>query len=67
MSFQSMENSTFALEDTKTNSNSNRNANITYGIDDVPPWYLCLFMALQVLVHLDELKWSWMRNYYSRL
>lgn len=22
-------------------------ANITYGIDDVPPWYLCLFMALQ--------------------
>lgn len=25
----------------------NRAADITYGIDDVPPWYLCLFMALQ--------------------
>ena len=43
----SMENSTLALEDTKVNSNSNRSANITYGIDDIPPWYLCLFMALQ--------------------
>jgi hypothetical protein len=26
----------------------NRDADITYGIDDVPPWYLCIFMALQV-------------------
>ncbi|XP_014203487.1 solute carrier family 23 member 2 [Copidosoma floridanum] len=25
----------------------NRKTDITYGIDDVPPWYLCLFMALQ--------------------
>ncbi|XP_014234315.1 solute carrier family 23 member 2 [Trichogramma pretiosum] len=24
-----------------------RGSDITYGIDDVPPWYLCLFMALQ--------------------
>ncbi|KAF3422127.1 hypothetical protein E2986_11275 [Frieseomelitta varia] len=24
-----------------------RNTNLTYGIDDIPPWYLCLFMALQ--------------------
>jgi hypothetical protein len=23
-------------------------ADITYGIDDIPPWYLCIFMALQV-------------------
>lgn len=22
-------------------------ANISYGLNDVPPWYLCLFMALQ--------------------
>ncbi|XP_014474516.1 PREDICTED: solute carrier family 23 member 1 isoform X1 [Dinoponera quadriceps] len=26
---------------------ANRNPGLTYGIDDVPPWYLCLFMALQ--------------------
>ncbi|PNF20132.1 hypothetical protein B7P43_G04367 [Cryptotermes secundus] len=24
-----------------------RKADITYGIDDIPPWYLCIFMALQ--------------------
>ncbi|XP_015121949.1 solute carrier family 23 member 2 isoform X1 [Diachasma alloeum] len=24
-----------------------RNPDLTYGIDDVPPWYLCLFMAVQ--------------------
>ncbi|KAK0160844.1 hypothetical protein PV328_008210 [Microctonus aethiopoides] len=27
--------------------NQNKNTELTYGIDDVPPWYLCLFMALQ--------------------
>lgn len=31
----------------ETTSDSNRNPEITYGIDDAPPWYLCLFMALQ--------------------
>ncbi|XP_063232307.1 solute carrier family 23 member 2 isoform X2 [Bacillus rossius redtenbacheri] len=31
----------------RESGSSNNNANITYGIDDVPPWYLCLFMALQ--------------------
>ncbi|XP_012220241.1 solute carrier family 23 member 1 isoform X1 [Linepithema humile] len=31
----------------KTTNDTNRNPEITYGIDDVPPWYLCLFMALQ--------------------
>jgi hypothetical protein len=25
-----------------------KKATITYGIDDVPPWYLTIFMALQV-------------------
>ncbi|XP_069697558.1 solute carrier family 23 member 2-like isoform X2 [Periplaneta americana] len=24
-----------------------RDVDITYGIDDIPPWYLCIFMALQ--------------------
>lgn len=27
---------------------------ITYGIDDVPPWYLCIFMALQVILILSS-------------
>lgn len=26
---------------------TNKKSDITYGIDDIPPWYLCLFMALQ--------------------
>ncbi|XP_020292832.1 solute carrier family 23 member 1 isoform X2 [Pseudomyrmex gracilis] len=28
-------------------NDKNRSSELTYGIDDVPPWYLCLFMALQ--------------------
>lgn len=26
---------------------ANRRSNVTYGIDDTPSWYLCIFMALQ--------------------
>ncbi|KAF9823639.1 hypothetical protein SFRURICE_009184 [Spodoptera frugiperda] len=28
-------------------SDNERKGNVTYGIDDIPPWYLCIFMALQ--------------------
>ncbi|XP_014283866.1 solute carrier family 23 member 1 [Halyomorpha halys] len=31
----------------KTQDESEYNIEITYGIDDVPPWYLSIFMALQ--------------------
>ncbi|XP_028046931.1 solute carrier family 23 member 1 isoform X2 [Monomorium pharaonis] len=31
----------------ETTNDRNRNSELTYGIDDAPPWYLCLFMALQ--------------------
>ncbi|XP_011867071.1 PREDICTED: solute carrier family 23 member 2 [Vollenhovia emeryi] len=41
------DNSTAIPMTRKTTNNTNRNPEITYGIDDVPPWYLCLFMALQ--------------------
>nr|CAD7428161.1 unnamed protein product [Timema monikensis] len=29
------------------NTKENTKNDITYGIDDTPPWYLCIFMALQ--------------------
>ncbi|KOX68501.1 Solute carrier family 23 member 1 [Melipona quadrifasciata] len=37
----------FTPSDTKSRPENKRNTNLTYGIDDIPPWYLCLFMALQ--------------------
>ncbi|XP_076627573.1 solute carrier family 23 member 1 isoform X1 [Colletes latitarsis] len=40
-------NSSLDQQDVKIASSNNRSTNLTYGIDDVPPWYLCLFMALQ--------------------
>lgn len=41
-----IENSTAASTGNEK-SEGKRRVDITYGIDDVPPWYLCLFMALQ--------------------
>ncbi|EGI70181.1 hypothetical protein G5I_00939 [Acromyrmex echinatior] len=37
-------------------NDTNRNSELTYGIDDAPPWYLCLFMALQLfnLISLNK-------------
>lgn len=32
----------------KSDSKNTEGLSITYGIDDNPPWYLCIFMALQV-------------------
>ncbi|XP_018370711.1 PREDICTED: solute carrier family 23 member 1 isoform X1 [Trachymyrmex cornetzi] len=41
------DNSTVIPITKEATNDTNRNPEITYGIDDVPPWYLCLFMALQ--------------------
>ena len=29
---------------------------LLYGIDDVPPWYMCLFLGLQVMKNSGRLK-----------
>ncbi|CAH2036821.1 unnamed protein product, partial [Iphiclides podalirius] len=34
-------------ENGQTRNNEERKGNVTYGIDDTPAWYLCIFMALQ--------------------
>ncbi|XP_024879183.1 solute carrier family 23 member 1-like isoform X1 [Temnothorax curvispinosus] len=47
MSEVNTDNSTAVPIPKETADDTNRNPEITYGIDDVPPWYLCLFMALQ--------------------
>lgn len=39
---------TFGPTVPETANDEKRNSDLTYGIDDTPPWYLCLFMALQV-------------------
>ncbi|KAL6264895.1 hypothetical protein P5V15_004990 [Pogonomyrmex californicus] len=45
--FELVNNLTAAPIPKETTNDTNRNPEITYGIDDIPPWYLCLFMALQ--------------------
>ncbi|CAK1596588.1 unnamed protein product [Parnassius mnemosyne] len=34
-------------EASQVSKDDERKGNVTYGIDDTPPWYLCIFMALQ--------------------
>ncbi|XP_059051571.1 solute carrier family 23 member 2 [Achroia grisella] len=34
-------------EESRRNGDVPKTAIVTYGIDDIPPWYLCIFMALQ--------------------
>ncbi|XP_033331229.2 solute carrier family 23 member 1 [Megalopta genalis] len=41
-----LDSSNCSPESTKVDDNK-KGVKLTYGIDDVPPWYLCLFMALQ--------------------
>ena len=44
---QDLEN--FSLESDTTDSvtSSEQDEGVTYKIDDVPPWYMCLFLGLQ--------------------
>ncbi|XP_021193846.3 solute carrier family 23 member 2 isoform X2 [Helicoverpa armigera] len=35
------------VPDANGDQDNERKGNVTYGIDDIPPWYLCIFMALQ--------------------
>ncbi|CAF4845514.1 unnamed protein product [Pieris macdunnoughi] len=35
------------VEELNISDEEQRKGNVTYGIDDIPPWYLCIFMALQ--------------------
>ncbi|XP_022128799.2 solute carrier family 23 member 2 [Pieris rapae] len=35
------------VEELDISDDEQRKGNVTYGIDDIPPWYLCIFMALQ--------------------
>lgn len=44
----SRNNSTLPI-DTEIPSKAEKKSDITYGIDDNPPWYLCLFLAIQVI------------------
>lgn len=36
------------FKDDKEEDEDNEANRMHYGIDDVPPWYLCVFIALQV-------------------
>lgn len=36
------------VPDGDSDQDAERKGNVTYGIDDIPSWYLCIFMALQV-------------------
>ena len=44
---QDLENFSLESDTTESVTSSEQDEGVTYKIDDVPPWYMCLFLGLQ--------------------